>query len=162
MPPPDDLPIEQLAEAAHSLYFADKVGQGLSNKEVPALVPWKQLPEDLREANRAQVADVPNKLATMGFELTTGPGEPASNIHFTNEEMDRLAKLEHSRWMRDREAVGWRYAPVRDSVRKLHPSLVPWEDLPESEKEKDRAVIQNLPKLIAAAGLRLRRSAIRR
>lgn len=148
--------------AAHALYCADKVAQGLSIKQVPALVPWDQLREDLRRANRAQVADIPRKLSLMGYELTTGPGESASEIHLTNEAMDRLAKQEHQRWTKDREQMGWRYASVRDDARKFHPSLVSWDDLPESEKEKDRDVIRNLPKLIDAAGLRLRKLAVQR
>ena len=162
MPKADDLPLEQLAMAAHSLYCADKVAQGFSSKEVPALVPWEQLREDLRQANRAQVTDIPHKLALMGYELTPGAGEPASEIHFTSEEIDRLAKREHERWMEERQEMGWRFAPDRDNARKLHPSLLPWENLPASEKEKDRAVIRNLPKLIDAAGLRLRKRVSRK
>jgi hypothetical protein len=162
MPQADDLPLDQLAMAAHSLYCADKIAQGLTAEKLPALVPWDQLPEDLRQANRAQVADIPYKLSILGYELTTGPGKPASEIHFTNQEMNRLAKQEHERWMKEREEMGWRYAPVRDSLRKLHPSVVPWEDLPESEKEKDREVIRNLPKLIDTAGLRLQKQVVRK
>ncbi|MGO8795967.1 MAG: RyR domain-containing protein [Candidatus Sulfotelmatobacter sp.] len=157
-----DLPLEQLAMAAHSLYCADKVAQGLSAKEVPALVPWDQLPEDLRQANRAQVADIPDKLSILGYGLTTGPGKAASELHFTNEETDRLAKQEHERWMKEREEMGWQYDPVRDNTRKFHPCLVPWEDLPESEKEKDREVIRKLPKLIDTAGLHLQKQVVRK
>ncbi len=162
MPQADDLPLDQLARAAHSLYCADKIAQGLSAQELPALVPWDQLSEDLRQANRAQVADIPSKLSILGYELTTGPGKPSSELHFTNQEIDRLAKQEHGRWTKEREQRGWRYAPNRDNDRKLHPSLVLWEDLPESEKEKDREVIRNLPKLIATAGLRLQKQAVRK
>ena len=152
-----NLPLEQLAIAAHSLYCAEQQQQGLSAKDVPALLPWTQLPEDLRQANRSQVADIPYKLSLLGFALTTGPGETPDQVRFTPDEVERLARQEHDRWMKERERMGWRYAPVRDNARKSHPSMVPWESLPDSEKEKDRAVVRNLPKLIAAAGLRLKR-----
>ena len=33
-----------------------------------------------------------------------------------------------------------------------HPSLVPWEALSESEKEKDRDTVRNIPELLELAG----------
>jgi hypothetical protein len=158
--PANDLPLERLAMAAHSLYYDDKIAQGLTAADLPALVPWEQLPEDLRQANRAQVADIPEKLGLLGYELTTGAGEPANSLRFTRDEMEQLAQREHDRWMKERESAGWRYAPVRDNARKFHPSLVPWEALPESEKEKDRAVVRSLPTLIETAGLRLQKRVV--
>jgi len=156
-----NLPLEQLAVAAHSLYCADQMQRGLSPKDVPALLPWEQLPEDLRQANRSQVADIPYKLSLVGYELTTGPGELPRDLSLSRDEVDRLAEEEHDRWMKDRKRRGWRYSSVRDNARKLHPSMVVWKTLPEAEKEKDRAVIRNLPKLIEMAGLRFRKQTIR-
>jgi hypothetical protein len=45
----------------------------------------------------------------------------------------------------------------RDSERKLTPWLVPYEDLPDSEKQKDRDVITRIPVVLARAGFRIRR-----
>ena len=47
--------------------------------------------------------------------------------------------------MKDRIRHGWTYAPVRDNLRKLNPLLVPWDQLSEVEKEKDRDTIRNTP-----------------
>jgi len=154
-----DLPLEQLAAAAHSLYCTEQLELGLSPKDIPALVPWEQLPEDLREANRSQVADIPYKLSLVGYELTSGTGELAREFSLSEDEIDRLARLEHERWTKDRERMGWRYSAVRDNARKLHPSMLAWELLADSEKKKDKDVIRSLPKLIETAGLRLRRHA---
>src|SRR2546423_776592 len=48
-----------------------------------------------------------------------------------------LAKNTHEVWARQRLAEGWRYGPCRDDGRKEHPSLVPYDQLCESEKEYD-------------------------
>jgi hypothetical protein len=49
-----------------------------------------------------------------------------------------LAKNAHENWARQRMEEGWRWGPRRDDEHKLHPSLVPYEQLSESEKEYDR------------------------
>jgi hypothetical protein len=66
-----------------------------------------------------------------------------------------LAGNAHDIWARQRLAEGWRYGPRRDDAKKENPCLVPYEDLPESEKEYDRnAAIETL-KAILALGYRI-------
>ncbi|HEX5736352.1 MAG TPA: RyR domain-containing protein [Blastocatellia bacterium] len=66
-----------------------------------------------------------------------------------------LAKNAHDIWAQQRMAEGWRYGPERSDARKEHPSLVPYEELSESEKEYDRnAAIETL-KAIIALGYRI-------
>ena len=61
-----------------------------------------------------------------------------------------LAKNAHDIWARQRMAEGWRYGPERSDARKEHPSLLPYEELTESEKEYDRnAAIETLKAIIA-------------
>ena len=149
------LPLEELAIAAHLLYCADRAASG-TMADPSALLPWAQLPEDIRETNRSQVADIPYKLSLVGYELTANYGVAAQDLRLTRDQIETLALQEHDRWRMERQRMGWIYAPVRDNSRKFHPSLVGWDALPESEKEKDREVIRNLPKLIEKAGFRLR------
>lgn len=66
-----------------------------------------------------------------------------------------LAKHAHAVWARQRLADGWQYGPHRDDASLRHPCLVPYEDLPESEKQYDRnAALQTL-KAILALGYRI-------
>jgi RyR domain len=61
-----------------------------------------------------------------------------------------LAKNAHEIWARQRLADGWSYGSRRDDVQKQHPCLIPYEDLPESEKVYDRnAAIQTLKAILA-------------
>lgn len=44
----------------------------------------------------------------------------------------------HRAWVDAKVAEGWTYGPEKDPVNKKHPCLVPYEDLPSWQREKDR------------------------
>lgn len=66
--------------------------------------------------------------------------------------IEEMAKNVHEVWAHNRISEGWTYGPVRDDTRKEHPCLVPYEELPEIEKEYDRATSQETLKLILKSG----------
>ena len=68
---------------------------------------------------------------------------------------ERLAKNTHERWAEQRIREGWRYGPVRDDSTKEHPCLVPYEQLPEEEKEYDRITALETLRAIMALGYRI-------
>lgn len=43
----------------------------------------------------------------------------------------------HENWMRYRAADGWVYGEVKDESLKTHPCMVPYDDLPYSQRIKD-------------------------
>ncbi len=151
--------IEELAKTAHDLYLVEARARGETRETNVAIRPWEELPEDLKDANRAQVADIPNKLRRLGYELAPSHGLPASAIKKSDAQVEALAIREHDRWMNDRLRHGWTFALERDNLRKHHPLLVPWDELSEVEKDKDRDTIRNLPRLIQKAGFRVRKLA---
>jgi hypothetical protein len=132
--------VERLARRIHENYLARYAPDGPS---------WDDLTEDMRDSNRDQAQDMFAKLATIGATVQPGPGA----FSFTDDELDRLAKAEHERWTRQRRKAGWRYAKVRDDTRKRHPLLVPWEKLPDGERDKDLDAVRNIPAVLAAVGL---------
>jgi class 3 adenylate cyclase len=66
-----------------------------------------------------------------------------------------LARNAHENWLRGRIAEGWRYGPVCDEARKEHPRLVPYEELPDSEREYDRTTTLETIKALVALGYRI-------
>lgn len=70
---------------------------------------------------------------------------------------EKLARNAHDIWARQRIADGWRWGQARDDARKLHPSLVPYEQLPEAEKVYDRATALETVKAILKLGFRISR-----
>jgi class 3 adenylate cyclase len=63
-----------------------------------------------------------------------------------------LAKNNHENWAKLRIAEGWHYGPHRDDQQKEHPNLVPYEQLPESEKQYDRRTAMESIKALLAMG----------
>ena len=53
---------------------------------------------------------------------------------------------------------GWRYGPERNDKEKLHPMLIPYEELPEEEKVYDRGTSIETLKLILKLGFTINRS----
>ncbi|MBQ6140230.1 MAG: Ryanodine receptor Ryr [Kiritimatiellae bacterium] len=71
--------------------------------------------------------------------------------------IEALAENVHDTWAKGRIDEGWTYGPVRDDARKQHPCLVPYSDLPESEKAYDRATAISTLKFICKMGYRIGR-----
>jgi ryanodine receptor 2 len=69
--------------------------------------------------------------------------------------MERLAENNHDVWARQRLADGWTWGAQRDDGARKHPCLVPYADLPESEKEYDRNTARETLKAILALGYRI-------
>lgn len=63
-----------------------------------------------------------------------------------------MAKNVHEVWARTRLDQGWTYGPQRDDAAKLHPCLVPYDDLPEEEKVYDRNTSLETLRFIVANG----------
>ncbi len=68
---------------------------------------------------------------------------------------EELAKNVHEVWSAGRIAEGWTYGPVRNDERREHPCLLPYEELPESEKEYDRSTALETLRLIVKLGYRI-------
>jgi len=66
-----------------------------------------------------------------------------------------LAENAHDIWAGQRLSEGWIYGVKRDDVRKFHPCLVPYDQLPESEKEYDRIVALGAIKAILKLGYQI-------
>ncbi len=140
-----------LAQVIHEDYCQTARGYGDTPETNSALVPWESLPPGLQSANLAQADDIPYKLKALGYEIVESGGIPAAEIKLDPALVEPLSILEHDRWMAEKVRAGWTYAPVRDNAQLLHPLLVPYDDLPEREKEKDRDTVRNIPKLLAKA-----------
>ncbi|MBQ8610896.1 MAG: Ryanodine receptor Ryr [Oscillospiraceae bacterium] len=69
-----------------------------------------------------------------------------------------LAEDIHDAWAAGRLAEGWQYGPVRDDLRRTHPDLVPYGDLPEGEKEYDRRTAAATIRCILAHGYRIEKA----
>lgn len=65
---------------------------------------------------------------------------------------EAIAENAHDIWARARMDEGWIYGPVRNDELKQHPDLVPYSQLPDSEKEYDRLMAMNTLRLVRRLG----------
>ena len=117
-------------------------------------VSWRDLSPFLRQSN---IAAADHLIVKARFLL-----EDESLAELTDEDCrrayarfaelretraDLLPELEHRRWMRFYQMYNWRYDPKRDNARRLHPLLVPYEDLSPEDQRKDAYAWEMLGRL---------------
>lgn len=68
---------------------------------------------------------------------------------------EKIAENVHNVWAVGRLEQGWTYGKERDDELKTSPCLVPYSELPESEKEYDRNTALETLKLIIKLGYKI-------
>jgi hypothetical protein len=87
--------------------------------DVPVQPEWDAAPEDMKISSIRGVARV-----------LSDPKITSAQLHWE--------------WAREKKQDGWSWGPERDPVKKTHPALIAYEELPEAVKKKDalfRAII---------------------
>ena len=110
---------EMLARAIHENYRRREFRKEKSSHGRPAMAPWDLLDEGFRESNRQQADDIGRKLDAVACGIAPLYGLTGSRFAFSDDEIERMARLEHSRWMDERRRAGVRYAPGPSTSRSL-------------------------------------------
>ncbi len=60
--------------------------------------------------------------------------------------MDKLVSPEeaHNSWWEEYKNMGWTYGPTRDPIKKTHPDMVPFNELPKDERDKDAIFLMSV------------------
>lgn len=98
----------QIAEALHRLTAL------VPRMDGSQPLPWDQLTEEQRQSSIQVVHDL-----------------MCSDVIYTAEQL-------HDVWQKKAHELGWTYGPVYDLDRKEHPSMLPFDRLPDSEVFKDQ------------------------
>lgn len=69
--------------------------------------------------------------------------------------MEKIAENVHETWAQGRIKEGWIYGEERNDAAKTTPCLVPYDLLPEEEKEYDRITAMGTLKLIVKLGYKI-------
>lgn len=81
-----------------------------------------------------------------------------SDIELSSELLElteKLAQNTHDVWAASRINQGWKYGKQRNDKKKETPCLLPYDELPEKEKEYDRNTSIETLKLIVKLGYRI-------
>lgn len=140
-----DEQVEFLARVEHDRWLRDLVDAGWTEgdrndarKAHPSLVAWERLPDEVADIDRELVSSRPTVLARAGYRLVRSG------------DRERLARALHARYVADRHRVG--------ESEQDNPSVVPWERLPDEQRELSRAAVDDIPIKLSTAGYRPARS----
>lgn len=145
---------EELARAIHEAYRAERAADPETDPHDVSMRDWIDLTPDLRASNRSQARHIPVKLDAIGAVAVPVVGLAPAPFEFTADEVEDLAKLEHQRWVDEREAAGWTPGP-KDPAKKTTPYLVDFADLPEHIQDYDTNAVVALPGHVAAVGYQI-------
>ena len=143
----------RLPRSIHERYCEARMAEGELPVDNPSLKPWHAIDEDLRQSNRERADHVVYLLGRMGYAIDESRTDTPSQVSFGRETLEQLARLEHMRWTAERRLAWWSFGAIRDNALRRHPLLVPYDALEESEKEKDRQTIRDIPEVLRRAGL---------
>jgi len=150
----DPVLLDKLARIIHDDYVAGEKLKGETTATNESLVPYDDLPEDKIMTNLDNAASIPKKLRRIGYRMTKlRMGEANSRIKLTNNQIEVLAKMEHSRWVWQTLMQGWVYQKgKKNKKRKTNPCILPWNLLSQETKQYDINTVQLIPELLEKSG----------
>ncbi|MBF0524783.1 MAG: AAA family ATPase [Deltaproteobacteria bacterium] len=149
---------DKLAPEVHEFYrrLAKKKGWKFKYD-----IPYEELPPEIKANNVAAALRIPWILELAGLFLV--PEEQGSDT--TDDDVsqvlesliDVLAEEEHDLWMEYNRLQGWRQGEPRKDADRIHDCLIPYRDLKEADREKDRNSVRAFPEIVPKAGFKISR-----
>ncbi|MFH1529502.1 MAG: RyR domain-containing protein [Pseudomonadota bacterium] len=147
---------ESLAPAFHKVWYDSEVKKG-NTPDMPE--KYDDLPSASKADNIAPALRMPKILKLAGLSLVAGEvasAESAAAIEeILEEKIELLAEAEHDGWMSYKYRNGWEFNRKRDNALLRHNLLIPYTQLSEEEKDKDRDSVRNYPTIAKGAGYRI-------
>jgi serine phosphatase RsbU (regulator of sigma subunit) len=147
--------IKKLARAIHSIYGQELRKLNSCTDKTLQEIPedFDKLPKDLIYSNIDNAYHIPTKLLSIGYRIRpVQKGFRPFTLRLDETEIETMARIEHLRWIWDKRLNGWIHGNIRDDDLKIHPDLIPYEQLSETEKEKDRELVKLIPSLLQDIG----------
>lgn len=123
------------------MYYVRKYGRG---QAAGADQEWRKLDAFTRYSNVSAV-----DYHDIRLQMLAAQGISPDGAGIPPDVLEKLAELEHVRWCRYHYLHNWRYGVPdngqrKDPVRRLHIALCPYEELTETDREKDREGVRAL------------------
>jgi hypothetical protein len=136
--------LEEIAKAIHESFVNGERAKGVAMGSKPAMREWDDLDDLYKNSNREQAASYPYLLRVIGCDFEKAGDGSKPLFKFSDDEIERLARIEHDRWIEERRLK-----------QPDHPDLCLWKDLSEEEKEKDIRSINAIPEILSKVDLRI-------
>jgi voltage-gated potassium channel Kch len=141
--------LDAMARSLHEAYLA--ASQPL-NPAKASHKPWEKLDWAFRQSSRNAADHIRVKLRTLGLEWAVAPSGTPVAFNPSPEDRMLLSKLEHCRWVVEKELYNWSAGDQTDCDRKIHTCLVDWDKLSDIEKQKDMDQVLALAGAMRAGG----------
>lgn len=98
--------------------------------------------EVCHEANRAYCRTLGDFSQPAWVDAPEWQRNSAINgVNFHVDNPGSLPSASHDNWLAEKIASGWKYGLIKDPELKEHPCCVPYEELPDDQKKKDKLFI---------------------
>jgi len=140
--------LARVARAVHESYLRERRLEGRAGDGLA----FEKLSQGVRNSNLDAAGDIPEKLRAIGCGVRPVPaGRAPATPDITDQEVEKLARLEHQRYWRERLLQGWTLGPRNERAR-TNPSLVPFGKLRKSVQDYDLKAICDIPAALASCG----------
>jgi len=144
---------DTIARSIHDAYRAKDLAikeRNPDHKIHPNSQPWEDLHEDIRDANRMVAGHFDIKMRAIDCNL--GSIDEDTEVDLNADELEVLSIMEHNRWWADRALNGWKFGSVRNDIQKVHPNMLPYDNLSEADKQKDRDSVLEMINILRGEG----------
>lgn len=90
-------------------------------------INYESLDELQKEWNRSSARHIPIMLARLGLSMVKAHDD--LTVVDLKPHIERLAEIEHNRWLKEKVDLGWRYGPVKDPEKKENPNILLWRKI---------------------------------
>jgi hypothetical protein len=123
----------------HRIHKAELEGDfetAKKHREKDTYHAWEDLTEEQKDVNRLAADHITIKFRAVGLDPDLGPS--LSNLweNLDTQKIDMLSRMEHERWAAPLWMAGWTAGKRNDEL-KIHPNLVPYEELDEGTQKYD-------------------------
>ena len=125
--------LESLAHAMHQMYVDDAA---TGDRAMSASRAWSQLTQSERKQNLLKADHWPVRLRATRY---TCDEQVAPVIQYSEEAALLQAVMEHNRYVNQKLNAGWTFGELRSNAARTNPFLVPWEELPVEQRDKETA-----------------------
>lgn len=99
-------------------------------------LPWEKANKEYKSFYIDLARNIPDALLFINYDIVSVSGKLNEPITFSMEELEVLAKYEHTRWLLHKKNRGWNYGEVLDDKNKTDPFIRSFNLLPIDKKDQ--------------------------
>lgn len=150
-----DESIDEMAKTIHMNYLRSLTSKDQLSEAIDTHREWEILRDEAKDRNRYPADHMLSKVRAMNCELSDASHTQEAFDVKKYRYFEELSEAEHNRWCAYMYYKGWRQGVPRDNDLKIHPDLIPYDQLDDTAKQKDRENILQIQDLFALKNQKL-------